>query len=177
MLVRPIPDHSTDLLYAGPFDQKDLVEVGNALGVSDLKVITTATLKPERVLYHACLNGIQTYVKLQSIGEVDRAKEIADLADSMYASLITGFKQRLVDSQPAMESKRREATHFCEQLHSIESGRAWNKTRYQNTWNVNDYPPRWQKKAIESYGLIRSRMEAGEYTPPSGENAGSLTTY
>lgn len=175
--MRPVPAHSTDLLYQGNFSRDELMEIGHALGVSDLKIITTATLKPERVLYHACLNGIQTYVKLNGLSEVERAKEIADMADTMSADLQMGFDSSLLVTQHSHEQRVKDASHFCEQLHAIEGAKSWDKLRYDNSWNINDYPSRWQKKAIETYAVIRGRIERGEYTPPDGQDAGSLTAY
>jgi|GEM_PF-2710931 len=177
MAMRPIPPISTDLIYSDHFRKDDLVAVGEALGTSDIKNITTATAKPDRVLYHACLNGIQTYVRLKNVDEAPRAQEIADLADSMYTRLIDQYRQNLASSTPALEQKNKEAARFCEKMHEIESRKHWDPVRFANTWNTNDYPPRWQKKAIESYAAIRSRIESGEYTPPSGETAGTLTQY
>lgn len=175
--MRPVPAFSTDLFYQGDFRYDDLLEVGNALGVSDLKYITTATLKPERVFYHACLNGIQTYIKLNHIGEVERAQEIADIADDMAEALRAQFMQNLTAAEPRLHKCSEETRRFCEKLHEIEGGKKWDQVRYDNSWNVNDYPPRWQKKAIETYKLIRTRMEKGEYTPSAGWDAGRLTEY
>jgi hypothetical protein len=174
--MRPVPPISTDLLYSD-FPKEDLVEIGNALDVSDIKYITTATLRPERLFYHACLNGIQTYVKLKSSTEVERAREIAQHTDALYQALLPAFMEKAGESQPQLAQKCREATQFCEQLHAIEGARPWNDARYKATWNTNDYPPRWQKKAIETYGQIRNRIENGHYTPKSGDDAGSLTRY
>lgn len=175
--MRPVPTYSTDFLYAGDFRREEMMEIGEAMGLSNINVVTTATLKPERLLYHACLNGIQTYVKLKAVGEVERAREIADLADAMYTSLLPDFQKNLAAAVPRLEAKEDEAHKFCSQLEAIEGPRDWSRMRYQNTWNTNDYPPRWQKKTIETYGLIRERMAKGEYTPPPQENAGSLTHY
>jgi hypothetical protein len=175
--MRAIPEYSTDLLYSRSFTREDLVEVGNAIGASDIKNITTATLDPERTLYHACLNGIQSYLKLNAEGEAERATEIADLADTMYAALHEEFKLRETNSRPQLTHKSRDAAHFCDMLHAIEADKPWNKKRYDNVWNTNDYPQRWQKKAIETYGIIRERIANGDYTPPPEQTAGSLMKY
>jgi hypothetical protein len=175
--MRPIPPYSTDLLYVGDFRQEDLIETGKALGVSDLKVVTKTTQKPERILYHSCLNGIQTYVKLMHLGEAERAREIAELADTMYAKLIDSYKLKVEQSNSSLAEKERDVKRFCNNLDGIESAKPWNTVRFNNTWNSNDYPPRWQKKAIETYGNIRSRIASGEYTPRDGETAGSISQY
>lgn len=175
--MRPVPQHSTDLLYAGDFQQQDLLELGNALGVSDLKYITSATLKPEQVFYHACLNGVQTFVRLSSTDEVTRAKEIADITDQIYEELLPKFLQGCTDSTANLQNKRSEASHFCQQLEAIEGHSNWNATRYHNTWHTNDYPPRWQKKAIETYGIIKERIETGQYQLPEDKRVGDMTEY
>jgi hypothetical protein len=175
--MRPIPPHSTDLTYSSHFRQEDLEEVCNALGYSDIKMVTTATLASERVLYHACLNGIQTYVKMSQVDEAGRAEEIAVLADGMYAKLHDEYCRRVERAKPILAAKQNEAGFFCEQIERVESGKRWDPVRFNNTWNIIDYPPRWQKKAIEAYGTIRSRMETGDYSPRQGETPGSLTAY
>lgn len=175
--MRPIPLHSTDLLYSSHFEQRDLIRLGEALGVSSINVVTKATLVPDRVLYHACLNGIQTYVKLQETGESQRAQEISKLADSMYDALIGEYQQRTEEAYPEQLRKKQGSEAFCAQLASIEDGKPWNPQRYHNSWNTNDFPPRWQKKAIETYATVRERIASGAFTPEPGESARGFALY
>jgi hypothetical protein len=175
--MRPVPAYSTDLLYKSDmYADEDLRALGNALGLGDIKVITKTTLKPERLLYHACLNGVQTYVRLDSLNERERAGEIADITDSMYAALKDDFLEKVKQSEPELTEKRNQAMVFCRHIHAVEQDKPWDPVRYANSWNTNDYPMRWQKKAIDSYRTIRTRIENGLYTPRDGETAGDLTT-
>ncbi len=175
--MHPLFPHSTDFFYSNAFDKADLIELGHALGVSNSNVVTTATIQADRLFCHACLNGIQTYLKLNAVSEVERAKEIADIADGMYAALLPEFHTKLAEAELKLAEKQKTAEFFCQQLESIESKCPWNKTRYHNTWNTNDYPLRWQKKAIETYGHIRERVDNGEYNLPEGKTAGDFTSY
>ena len=165
--MRPIPAISTDVLYSAHFPLKDLIALGNALDVSDIKIITTTTLPPKRAMYHAVLNGIQTYLKLGSIEEATRAKEIADLADEIYAELLPRFEAEISKREPLLANKKEQATKFCQNLAKVEDFKPWKAQAFDSRWNTNDFPPRWQKKAIETYRLLRcnnKHADAGKVT-------------
>ena len=163
--MRPIPSNSTDLLYLEEgYSRDDLKALGEALGVGDIKVVTTTTLSPERLLYHACLTGIQTYVRLEHLNEAERAIEIADIADQLYATVKEPYLAKIVGSKAQLLIREQAVIDFCAEIDKVESKKPWNAVRFNNSWNTNDYPWRWQKKAIETYRTIRSRVESGEYT-------------
>ena len=172
--MRPIPPYSTDLLYKEDYKEDDLIALGNALGVGDLKVITTTTLNPERLLYHACLTAIQTYVKLEQLDESGRAVEIADLADTLYAAIKKPYLEKIVETKDNMLKKEHEVINFSAELDKSENKIPWDSVRFNNTWNTSDYPQRWQKKAIESYRAVRARVESGEYKLRGHETIGDL---
>lgn len=173
--MRPVPPHSTDLLYSDNHDPQDLIALGEALGVSDLKIITTATLKPERVLYHACLNGIQTYVKLSAIEETARATEIADLADAMYEALLPAFIQNVRSTAHALNEKKQEVQDFCHKIHAQEGSQTWDEELFHSRWNPAHFPVIWQQKAIETFALMSARIASGKYMPPEGITAENVT--
>ncbi len=172
--MRPIPENSTDLLYTRDFDRDDLHAIGEALGVGDLKVITKTASTPERLLYHACLNGVQTYIKLPHIEESQRAMAIAKITDGIYAAIKDQYIENVDLALPELARKQDETNAFCKHLMQIEDPKKWDMTRYNNCWNPNDYSMRWQKKAIDSYRIMRDRLENGAYQPREGESAGDM---
>jgi len=173
--MRSIPPYSTDLLYKeGGYKEEDLIALGNALGVGNINVITTTTLTPERLLYHACLTAIQTYVKFTYIAEADRAKEIADLADRLYADVKEPYLEKIAQTKDKMLEKEQAVTDFSLNLDKVERDIPWNAQRFTNSWDTEPYSKRSEKKAIETYRIIRTRVENGEYALRPDETIGDL---
>ncbi|MDX1974409.1 MAG: hypothetical protein SFT92_01910 [Rickettsiales bacterium] len=175
--MRPLPDLSSDLIYSDHFDRADLIDIGEALGVSDIRYITTATLRPDRVLYHACLNGIQTYVRIDALDEAERSRIIADMADKMYAHISVSYQEMVRIAQPMLDEKRNQTDQFCHDIQQSQEGKPWDKERFQAEWPLKSDYYRWQKKAIESYATIQERIHSGQYVPKEGQDASTLTEY
>ncbi|NDF11275.1 MAG: hypothetical protein EB060_00450 [Proteobacteria bacterium] len=174
--MRPIYEPSTDLLYSGHFERADLVALGNALGVSNIKVITQATLEPDRVFYHACINRVLINVKLKHLDESERSVEIADLAERVYRDRQPLFFSELLKRDTELRTKLNGIDVFCNTLDQMAPD-PWDKAAFDQLCGAEKVPQRWQQKAIETYRTIRERIATGEYTPREEEDALSLTIY
>ncbi len=175
--MRKIPEYSSDIFYSSHFKVDDIIELCKALGYSDVKYITTATISPQRLLYHTCLNAVQTYLVVRSHGESERSCEIEELANKMYSSVLQGFETMLLLHSSELESKKAKAALFIERMEGYENGLSYDENRFRNTWNLELYHDKWQKKAAETYGIIKSRISSGEYALRPTDSIGSLTLY
>lgn len=89
--------NSSDLKYLRKdIAEEDVWEMGSLLGVDNLREVTKFCLKPERVLYHACLNGVQRYMRVKGNTEEVRSQFIKEKADAIYDALIGQFSEALL---------------------------------------------------------------------------------
>lgn len=174
--MRQIPELSTDLLYS-PFPREELIELGNALGVSDIKVVTTATQTADQVFFHTVLNGIQTYMRLGSANEYERGREISEIAKNIYRELVKQFNESVAAREIQLQAEKERIHGFCINLARVEDANSWDAEQFDTIWNSNDFPARWQKKALETYKIIRNQVETGKYIVPENVSIGSYVSY
>ena len=172
--MRPIYQPSTDLIYS-PFPLAELMEIANAVGYPDIKYITTATLSPERALYHCCLNGIQTRLKLSEFDERKRGQQIAVIAAQIYEYAKPKFKQALDNQAPSLVQKKQALHDYVLRLEQVQQGSSWDSTAFAHKWKSRFSRPRWQLKAIETYQIVSERIAVGEYIPSPEWNALQVT--
>jgi len=176
--MRPIPENSTDILYSA-FALEEMRHAGEALGISNINVITTACLKPRRVLYHSCVNNVQARLKNDSWDESVQGRIIADRADHIYGLTEKEFEQALAASQPGMGQKYTMVAEFMTRL-AGEEKLSWDCDSFQERWPIGDterFPYRWQRKAIETYQKIKENMAQGIYKPENGWDAIQATRW
>ncbi len=173
--------NSTDLRYSC-FPQESLFEICKALNFPDIKYVTTATLSPERVFYHCCLNAIQTRMRVEALGEVERGLAIADTADKMFDATIQFFRQaikngKLVEMPNTLEEKHLILRDFISRMICSQTYQEWSQEIFDTIWPTNKHRYRFQTNAIETYRLINKRIASGEYFPKAGWDAEKLTRF
>ncbi len=176
--MRPIPESSTDLLYSA-FPADELIAVGHALCVSNIYYITTATLKPERALFHSCVNNVQARLKCKNWDETIQGIEIADRADRIYEQVLPRFQAKLAAHQPEMQSRKAQLSAFVQGFAAEESG-PWDSAAFDARWPTADkdrFPYRWQTKAIETYRQMRENIASGAYTVQAPWDTLMVTHY
>jgi hypothetical protein len=176
--MRPIPDHSTDLLYS-PFPREDLVRVANAMGFSNIYYVTTATLAPERALFHSCVNNVQARLKCVSWDETLQGIYIADKADAIYANVKESFMEELDARAELLSARKASLAIFVERMQE-SCPSPWDEAAFAQQWPSADterFPHRWQRKAIESFVAVQNNIAQGNWQPEAGWDAARVTRY
>lgn len=177
--LRPFHRASTDLIYSRA-DAKEVIGMAKALGVSDIKVITTTTPKADRSLLHSILNMVQTRLRIDETDETLRGLINHEKSQQIHSAIKEPFDDAVrkgkLDEMPYTFDERLNITNgFISQITSSQKDRPWNLEAFNEQWQISPSRPRYQNKSIETYKRVRDRIEQGTFSPQDGEDAGDIT--
>jgi hypothetical protein len=174
--MRGLREPSTDFLYS-PFPREELIELGQALGVGHINVVTTATLAPERVLFHSCLNGVQSMLQIPEQGEIARGEAIAGLSNRIFDRVKADFYTQLSSTQVALQKQGQQLDEFVQTMEDWHTTHGWDAEAFDSRWPPVEEPASWRDYAIETYRTVMQRIEQNDYTPAAGWDAAHATQF